>query len=123
MWEKQALVKQGMYRKQENNHPEKPDHTMLNILAPPRSKVYSIYILVCQETQDVSCNFQVSYTDLDALFLIDFKPTSKLKAYIYVSGLPWGLGGKEFTWIWKSYDFTLERSRMYVFKSNFKIFR
>ena len=65
-----------MYRKQENNHPEKPDHTMLNILAPPRSKVYSIYILVCQETQDVSCNFQVSYTDLDALFLIDFKPTS-----------------------------------------------
>ena len=86
-----------MYGKQENNHPEKPDHTMLNILVPPRSKVYSIYILVCQETQDVNCNFQVSYTDHDALFLIDFKPTSKSKAYIYVSGLPWWLSGKEFT--------------------------
>ena len=124
MWEKQALGKQGMYRKQENNYPEQRDHTALNILVlPPQSKLYSTYILVCQETQDVNCNFQVAYTDHYALSLIDFKPASKLKAYIYESGLPWWLSGKEFTWMWKSYDSTPERSRMYVFKSNFRIFR
>ena len=41
-----------MYREQENNHLEWPDRTVPNILVP-KSKLYSIYILACQEIEKV----------------------------------------------------------------------